>query len=179
MKKTIIIFSLILIVLFGCTNLDNGNDDLNYSISEYYNESKISDLPNEEISDLELSALEEALMDEYKAYNTYEKVLEEFGSVRPFSNIINSEAQHINELKAIYEKYNLEVPQNPKLDVPDFDSVVDACIAGEEAEIANVAIYEKLFSQVDNEDIIVVFTALRNASEERHLPAFQRCGGRR
>lgn len=178
MKKIIIILILALLI-FGCTEIDNGTDNLDYSISEYYNESKISDLPNEDISELELSALEEALMDEYKAYNTYEKVLEEFGSVRPFSNIINSELQHINELKIIYEKYNLEIPENPKLDVPDFDSVDDACVAGEEAEIANVAIYEKLFSQVDNEDIIIVFTALRNASQERHLPAFQRCGGRR
>ncbi|MBT4870504.1 MAG: hypothetical protein HON47_02940 [Candidatus Diapherotrites archaeon] len=73
----------------------------------------------------------------------------------------------------------MEFPSNPQKEVPAFDSVVLACEAAEQAEIYNVAIYDRLFSQVDNQDIIMIFEALRYASQEKHLPAFQRCSGLR
>ena len=41
--------------------------------------------------------------------------------------------------------------------------------------IENAALYDELFSKVDNQDIIAVFTSLRDASQDKHLPAFQRC----
>lgn len=44
-----------------------------------------------------------------------------------------------------------------------------------QAEIDNAALYDELFSMVDNADLIQVFTSLQRASETRHLPAFERC----
>ena len=123
-------------------------------------------------------ALDEAINDEYKALSVYEAVVTKLGTVRPFSMIMGAEEQHIASLKAIYDKYGLEVPVNTwpsKVSAPD--TLQEACQVGVDAEIANAALYEdKLLPAVDGyEDIVAVFTNLMNASEQKHLPAFERC----
>ncbi len=133
----------------------------------------VSDLP-EEVQ----QALDMAIDDEYKALSTYEAVLAKNGQVRPFSMIKGAEEQHIASLKAIYDKYGLVPPQNKWLGtitVPD--TLQQSCQTGVEAEIANAALYkDKLLPVVaEYEDIVVVFTKLMNASEQKHLPAFDRC----
>lgn len=122
-------------------------------------------------------ALDEALADEYKARATYEKVIEKFGAIRPFSMIIRAEEQHINSLKRMYEQYGIQAPDAQDVVVPDFSSVSDACSAGVEAEIANAKLYsEKLLPAVaEYEDVTAVFTNLMDASQNNHLPAFERC----
>lgn len=42
--------------------------------------------------------LNEALLDEYKARDTYRKVIDSFGAVRPFVNIVEAEQRHIEAL---------------------------------------------------------------------------------
>lgn len=41
-----------------------------------------------------VAAMAEALDDEYKAIATYESVLDAFGPVRPFANIVEAERRH-------------------------------------------------------------------------------------
>lgn len=122
-------------------------------------------------------ALSTAINDEYKAEATYQKVIDTFGEIRPFIMIKRAENQHINSLEAIYEKYGIPIPKNNLADsVPIFASIAEACQAGVDAEIDNVAIYDNLFDIVkDYDDITSVFTILRNASQNNHLPAFQKC----
>lgn len=125
-----------------------------------------------------ISALEEAIEDEYKALTVYQKVTDTLGMVRPFSMIMGAEEQHIASLKAIFDKYGLEVPKNNwagKITVPN--TLKEACQVGVQAEIANAALYkEKLLPAVKNyEDITLVFTSLMKASEEKHLSAFEKC----
>jgi hypothetical protein len=171
------LFSAILL-LVGCTSTQQSFEDSVTESVDFNPHIDIIDLPSEELSQAEVEALNEALQDEYKAEATYQKVVDNFGDVRPFTNIIRAEQTHSGALKTLYVKYGLTIPQNEWSDkIPDFISVADACEAGVEAEVTNVAIYDRLFSQVDNQDILQVFTALRDASQEKHLPAFQRCGG--
>lgn len=123
-------------------------------------------------------ALDEAINDEYKALSTYEAVIAKFGAVRPFSMIKGAEEQHIASLKAIYDKYGLVVPKNTwpsKVSSPN--TLTEACQIGVDAEIANSALYqnELLPAVSEYEDIVVVFTNLMNASEQKHLPSFERC----
>jgi hypothetical protein len=121
-------------------------------------------------------ALIDAIQDEYKARALYRKVIERFGPVRPFANIIKAEEQHIAELKPLFEKYGVDIPKDewyPK--VPEFATVLDACEAGVKAEIENAGMYDEFFTFVKEQDVIDVFTRLRNASQEKHLRAFQRC----
>ena len=108
-----------------------------------------------------------------------QKVLDKFGDIGPFNNIIYAEQKHSDSLIQIYEKYDLAIPENNWYDkVPEFNSVKEACEAGIIAEIENIALYDDLFSQVDNQDITTIFTSLRDASEYKHLPAFERCATR-
>ena len=116
-----------------------------------------------------------ALDDEYKARTLYAEVIADLGAVRPFTQIIRAEDAHIAALVNLLNKYGIEVPENPYIGkVPSFDSVPAAAAAGVEAEIANAAVYDKLFAMVDNPDIVQVFTALQQASLTKHLPAFER-----
>ena len=92
--------------------------------------------------------------------------------------IKGAEEQHIASLKAIYDKYDLKVPANTwstKVSLPK--TLQEACQVGVDAEIANAALYkDKLLPVVsDYPDITAVFTSLMNASEQKHLPAFDRC----
>jgi len=126
----------------------------------------------------EVEALIEAINDEYKALSVYQKVVDKFGAVRPFTNIIKAEEQHIAALETLFVRYGIEIPENDWYgQVPEFDSVAEACQAGVQAEIDNAALYDELFAAVDEPDIIQVFTRLRDASQNNHLPAFQRCAG--
>lgn len=123
-------------------------------------------------------SLEKALKDEYKARDTYQKVLDKFGSVRPFSMIIRAEEQHIQSLLSLYGKYNLELPQiTPIAELTEINSLAEACGVGAEAEIANATMYrDDLLPKVSShEDISLVFDRLMNASTQKHLRAFERC----
>lgn len=140
----------------------------------------VSDLeyPAGELSVEVRDALEDAINDEYMALATYQSVRAKFGNVRPFSMIQGAEEQHIASLKALYDKYGLQVPENTwstKVTTPA--SLQEACQVGVDAEIANAALYrEKLLPVVtEYEDITGVFTTLMNASQQKHLPAFERC----
>jgi hypothetical protein len=120
-------------------------------------------------------ALIDAINDEYKAKATYQKVLEKFGDVRPFSNIIKAEEHHIEELLPLFEKYGMAVPEDSwYAKVPEFATIDEALRAGVEAEIENAKMYDEFFKFVEEQDIIDVFKALRDASQDKHLPAFQR-----
>ena len=125
-------------------------------------------------------ALKETLFDEYKARATYQKVINTFGNIRPFSNIIGSEVQHANAILNLYKKYGLTAPSDPwnASKLPAFSSVQAACQAGVQAEVDNAAIYDRLLQLNLPDDIRAVFVNLRDASEDNHLQAFQRCASR-
>jgi hypothetical protein len=128
------------------------------------------------LSEGEIDGLLLALNDEYHAWAVYDQVIADFGDVRPFTNIRRSEATHISALTELFDAYDVPVPDNPwPGNVPSFDSVTDACAAGAAAEIANVDLYDELFSSTDRDDVLTVYQSLQRASEESHLPAFQRC----
>ena len=77
MNKAIILLGLFIAIL-GCAE-------------ETVNGKNIQGFPLEEISQSEIEALDLAINDEYKAQATYQKVIDKFGEIRPFSNIIQAE----------------------------------------------------------------------------------------
>jgi hypothetical protein len=132
-----------------------------------------------DLDDTERQALEDALDDEYRAHTTYDQVIRDLGPVRPFVNIVDAEARHISALLSLYEKYKIAAPANRwPGKVPRFSSVHEACLASVQGEIDNVAIYDRALKTTQRPDILSVYHALRSASLDRHLPAFQRCAGR-
>ncbi len=127
----------------------------------------------------EAQALLAALDDEYKAHTTYDQVIRDFGPVRPFVNIVEAEARHIAALLTLFERYGLPVPPNPwPGKTPRYPSVDAACVAAVQAEIDNAALYDRVLASTCRPAISAVYQALRSASQDRHLPAFQRCAQR-
>jgi len=118
---------------------------------------------------------------EYAAYATYDAILNEYGNVNPYANIMAAEARHIDALKEILDQYEVAYPtENPYLGMLEApDSLAEAAQAGVDAEIANVALYDEQLTAVsDYPDIVEVFVNLQAASQEQHLPAFQRAAAR-
>lgn len=134
------------------------------------------------LTEAEIRTLHEALDDEYHAWATYDQVIRDFGEVPPFSNIREAEARHIEALRSLYARYGLAVPENTWPGRVDrYPSLQAACEAGVAAEIANAGMYDRLLTTTERPDILTVLRNLQAASQQRHLPAFQRCaegGGR-
>lgn len=121
-------------------------------------------------------ALDEAIADEYKARAFYQATLDRFGTVRPFSNIVTAETRHAEMVANLYIKYGLPVPEDTyagKVAAPD--SLLAACEAGVRAEIENKELYDRLLPNVSEPEIRATLERLRDASQNNHLPAFQRC----
>ena len=55
----------------------------------------------------ERDALAAALDDEYKSRETYAQVIRDFGELRPFINIVEAEARHIEALLALFKRYGI------------------------------------------------------------------------
>ncbi|WP_051921112.1 ferritin-like domain-containing protein [Porticoccus hydrocarbonoclasticus] len=131
------------------------------------------------LTEVEIHALNEALDDEYHSWATYDQVIADFGEVRPFSNIREAEARHIEALCTLFSLYGLTVPENPwPGKVERYASLQAACEAGVSAEIANGEMYERLIGSSQRPNIVMVLRNLQEASQQRHLPAFQRCAQR-
>ena len=128
------------------------------------------------LSDAEVDTLNRAILEEYGALNLYQGVIDQFGNVYPFSQIVKAEQQHVNALIRQATKYGVAVPTNPGLaTVPTYSSLSEACQAGVAAEIADAALYDELGAVVTHTDILRVFANLQSASLNSHLPAFQAC----
>lgn len=121
----------------------------------------------------------EALNDEYKARAFYRLIIKTFGPIQPFVNIIEAEDAHARALERLCERYGIPFP------VDEWDrtlqppaSVLEACRAGVEGEIKNIAMYDRFLKDTDLRDIRALFQRLQARSRDAHLPAFQRCVAR-
>jgi len=132
-----------------------------------------------ELKKEEVEGLLLALNDEYMSWATYDQINKDFDRPRPFINIVKAEARHEEKLKELFETYKIPVPENKWIgETEKYESVKEACKAGIDAEIANAALYDRLFKSTAREDILLVYKSLQKASSENHLPAFKRCATR-
>lgn len=131
------------------------------------------------LTEHEIEVLREALDDEYHAWATYDQVITDFGEVAPFVNIREAEARHIEALRILYRGFGIPVPANnwPGR-VARYPSLQAACEAGVVAEVANAELYDRLLAVPLRPEIATVLQKLRQASQDRHLPAFRRCAER-
>ena len=139
----------------------------------------VSEQPPEALEgDPASAAAWEALMSpdgEYAAYAAYSAVIEEFGQVEPYVAIRAAELRHVEALTRQLERRGVTVPENPFLgEVPAPADLATAATAWADGEVANVALYDELLTQVtDDATLTRVLTNLRRASLEMHLPAFR------
>lgn len=121
--------------------------------------------------------LDTALQDEYHAEQVYQQVLADFGSLRPFANVVFAEQRHASYIVSLLKARGAVVPSsNWNADnVPRFQTVRAACAGAADAEVANIAMYDRLLAGDLPADVRQVFERNRWASAARHLPAFTRC----
>jgi hypothetical protein len=119
-----------------------------------------------------------AAEDEYLARGEYEAIMGKFGYMRPYSNIMASEEQHLAWLNAEYQTRGLLFPTDgsaPYIVLPK--DLKAAAQAGVDAEIANIAMYKTFLARPElsdpaNASVKVLFEQLMRASEN-HLRAFR------
>lgn len=126
-----------------------------------------------------IGALTEALEDEYRARATYRKVIARFGPVRPFISIVEAEERHVEALLRQFERLGAVPPRDTWPErVPVPETLGHACAEAVRAEIENEELYARLLARVADQKVRSVMQRLRNASRDRHLPAFRRCAER-
>lgn len=114
-----------------------------------------------------------AIQDEYLALAEYELIIEKYGSMRPFSNIINSEKTHIGMLIPLFESYGFPIPENTAKEHTVLPKDLKESFAtGVQAEIENIAMYERFLKKELPDDVKTVFQRLKDASGN-HLRAFK------
>lgn len=136
---------------------------------------KMSDLAPEAGTDAALAW--EALTGpdgEYAAAASYQAVLDKFGQTEPYATILSAELRHVGALTRQLEALGVDVPENPYLGVVSApEDLKAAAQAWADGEILNVQLYDELLSQADSSNLVRVFTNLRRASQESHLPMFE------
>ncbi len=143
-------------------------DDIVTSLAGYGSAGALSD------SDLTLAdMLTYALQDECLAHAEYAYIIDTYGSVRPFTNIIRAEETHIEALLPLFETYGVTAPEDDaSTRIAKVASLTEAYEAGVDAEIDNIAMYEAFLQEDLPSDVRTVFESLMRASES-HLQAFE------
>jgi len=119
-----------------------------------------------------------AAEDEYLAHGEYAAIMQKFGTMRPYDNIMAAEEQHLSWLKAEYKTRGLAFPADGSaahIVVPT--DMKSAAQAGVDAEIANIAMYKAFLARpelarAEYSSVKTLFENLMRASEN-HLRAFR------
>lgn len=182
--KNVLLFAMVLLLLTACTQTLPAQEssqepspeslpvaESEVSVSSENGYGAIGALADEDLALEEM--LQYAIEDEYLAHGEYVAITEAFGDQNPFSNIIKAELSHIAELENLYKAYDLPVPIDQSKDVVIVpSSITEALETGVQAEINNIAMYEKFLDQELPDDVKAVFQFLRDGSKN-HLSAFE------
>lgn len=124
-----------------------------------------------------LEMMSSALQDEYHAQAVYQGVLDDLGPVFPFTNVVRAEQSHAASVTQLFTGRGVTPPVSAwsVANVPHFQSLAQACSAAAEAEVANIALYDRYLAADLPLDVRNVFSNNRAASVNGHLPAFTRC----
>lgn len=125
------------------------------------------------------AALYDALQDAYRTYYTYDAVLDDLGSVAPFSTIVAIEQSYTTTLATLYTTNKLTPPAAVwnAGNVPRFQNLQQACMAAEESEVATQLMFERLLRLNLPADVRQAFEALRTTARTTHRLQFRDCIG--
>jgi hypothetical protein len=120
--------------------------------------------------------LQRAVQEERHAEATYRNVIAALGAIKPFTNIADSESQHVASLVQLADEHQVDVSTIDPAGEVSPSTRTAACQLGVAAEQADIALYDELLPQVTAwPDVTQVLQNLRVASQDSHLPAFQKC----
>ncbi|NUU98524.1 DUF2202 domain-containing protein [Marinitoga sp. 1138] len=146
----------------------------------------VESLPTQELSSNEIDGLLQMREEEKLARDVYLTLYDIWG-IQTFYNIAQSEQTHMNAVKTILDKYDIEDPitdytvgvfKNEELKrlydqlvEQGKTSIIDALKVGATIEDLDIYDLEELIKETDNEDIKVVYENLKFGSEN-HMRAF-------
>ena len=114
-----------------------------------------------------------AIQDEYLARAEYELIIDEYGSIRPFSNIVAAEQRHIEWVAELLQEYGYALPKDTAgLHVVVPKDLRSAFKTGVQAALDNIAMYTSFLGEELPGDVRDLFERLKQASEN-HLRAFR------
>jgi len=131
------------------------------------------------------TTLQTALDDERHAHALYQAVMLKYGEVRPFANIVRSEAMHMGMASDLLAKYGFKpapdkFARKPKETKEEFIARLEvpatyaaALRMAASLERQQGPLYDRL-SEGAPEEVRTVFAKLKADSIERHLVAFER-----
>lgn len=169
-KIGILTFSALLFtaVLTPVTGLAAGGPNNSQGIRAYQTAAAAT---TQTLTDEEASILKEALAEERLAVATYQAIIDKYGELLPFVNILKAEESHVDALERVMTVYGVDTTTDPvNVTVPD--TLEEALAAAIALEKEDIAIYEKYISQIDVQQIQIVFSRLEKASES-HLWALE------
>lgn len=146
----------------------------------------VDTLPVQELTSSEIDGLLQMREEEKLARDVYLTLYDTWG-IQTFFNIAQAEQTHMNAVKTILDKYDLEDPikdytvgvfTNEELQKLYYDlvaegqkSIIDALKVGATIEDMDIYDLDKLLETTDNEDIKLVYENLKQGSEN-HMRAF-------
>jgi hypothetical protein len=114
-----------------------------------------------------------AIQDEYLARAEYELIIGEYGSIRPFTNIMAAEQRHIEWVTELFDEYGYALPEDTAGEYVFLpEDLKSSFETGVQAEIDNIAMYESFLKEDLPADVRDLFERLKGASEN-HLRAFR------
>lgn len=112
-----------------------------------------------------------ALHEERLAAATYQAIVDKFGEVKPFTNILKAEEQHIAAIENLLKVNGIEIPAN-NITATAPKTLEESYALAINVEKEDIALYEEMYPNLSDSMIKAVFTRLMNASKQ-HLQAFE------
>ncbi len=170
--KTIITIIIITIILLqgGCQEKNHEENKSNNTI-EILNTIIIEKQP---ISPEEQAALYAAINNEIELKNRYENIIRDFTEIMPFPILLMIEKQEIEDLKILFERYELKKPEE-KPERIIYNDIIKACEEMRRKTRKKTQLYGELINMTDNEDIKNTFTRIMNESKEKQEELLKKC----
>lgn len=125
-------------------------------------------------NELDPGALNSALRSKFKTCALYNMVLQAFGSVQPFKDLLKIEEKYRMVLEGLARRYKVSAPSNEwegQIAIPV--SFVEACEEAIELERENEGLYLRLLDDVEDPALRRVLMRMRNVSQISHQPSFK------
>ena len=188
--KNRIIFAAVLVTAIGFSLILSGkpyvSDNKSSVADSFY--CKVADFPKQDVSFEESKELLYMREEEKMAHDFYSLMYEKWG-LRPFGNIKEAEARHMQAVKTLLDRYGISDPVTTS-EYGIFSSekirslydnflrqgnisAKDALLAAAELEEVDIIDLKKGIKESDNDDIRFVYNNLVRGSEN-HLRAFVR-----
>lgn len=125
----------------------------------------------------EVETLQSALDLAYQGWATADQVIRQHGEMRPFTRIRAAERGRIQKLWRLFVIHGLPIPPNPRTGgIESSGSLVEACAQALELEQARLRRCNQLLNCTGLAPLRQALQDQLEASEQRHLPAYGRCG---